>query len=99
MNVVSIGLNHHSAPLDIRSRFAVAQDSLGEHLRARARRCSPRESWATANRLRMSRGAEWWFKPMETTFMGAGKPESRAVQGFGRFQVSIYSDSMTVTRS
>ncbi|MFN5723287.1 MAG: glutamyl-tRNA reductase, partial [Betaproteobacteria bacterium] len=34
MNVVSIGLNHHSAPLDIRSRFAVAQDSLGEHLRA-----------------------------------------------------------------
>ena len=34
MNVVSIGLNHHSAPLDVRSRFAVAQDALGGHLRA-----------------------------------------------------------------
>lgn len=34
MNVVSIGLNHQSAPLDVRSRFAVAQDALGEHLRA-----------------------------------------------------------------
>lgn len=34
MNVVSIGLNHHSAPLDVRSRFAVAQDALGDHLRA-----------------------------------------------------------------
>lgn len=34
MNVVSIGLNHHSAPLDVRSRFAVAQDALGEHLQS-----------------------------------------------------------------
>lgn len=34
MNVVSIGLNHQSAPLDVRSRFAVAQDALGHHLRA-----------------------------------------------------------------
>ena len=34
MNVVSIGLNHHSAPLDVRSRFAVSQDALGDHLRA-----------------------------------------------------------------
>ena len=33
MNVVSIGLNHQSAPLDVRSRFAVSQESLGEHLR------------------------------------------------------------------
>ena len=33
MNVVSIGLNHHSAPLDVRSRFAVSQEMLGEHLR------------------------------------------------------------------
>lgn len=34
MNVVSIGLNHHSAPLDVRSRFAVAPDALGTHLLA-----------------------------------------------------------------